>query len=463
MGARIALISASADRKNARSLWPHYGLVLLATVLRRAGYEAMVFDQSYLRCTPEEMVEHVRAFAPAVVGASLYTTHVERGSRLTQGLIRALPGVPVIAGGPHVSLYADSMRDSPFAALVCGEAEGTIVDVVRRVLEGQRPGKVVSGVTPGESIAEADFQWALGSADMAWLPIQLSRGCPFNCSFCEVKHVASRQIRYRGLARCLDEIEQGLKKRPKVHTVRIVDDCPTLNVARFKEFLRTYRARGIRACISIDNMRADTIDEELLVLMKECRTPHICLAVESGNPEVFRLIDKGETLEDIRRAAGLVRRQGIPLQLCFVVGLPGSTFEAEMDSLRLAKSLKPQIIHWNMFLPHRGTRAREWFVEHGTVFDELNCFSLQDYDLRFTLPAVESPEFTRRERLRAWTRCVLETASFLMTPLTIARALRTAVRLNLWSSIPRMFTALPGRFLMFSRLAIQRMKLSRGG
>jgi radical SAM superfamily enzyme YgiQ (UPF0313 family) len=458
MNGRIALVSINAGRKDTTSHWPHYGLVLLATKLREAGNEARVFDQSFLRESDDAFVKRVCDFAPDVAGFSLYTTHATRGLAMAKRLLGQLPRARALCGGPHVSLYADEVRGTDlFAALVRNEAETVISPLIERLLRDEAPGIVDGGPTAGHEIPAADFRLAAGHERMKWLPIQLSRGCPFNCCFCEVKKIASRMIRYRELEVCLEEIERNLAALPHAYSLSIVDDCPTLDRARFKEFLRRYIERGLRARISIDNMRADSVDEELLDLLKQCRTPHVCVAAESGNAEVFRMVDKGESLGDVIRAATLVRAKGLPLYMCFIIGLPGSTFAAEMDSLRLARSLKADYLYWNMFLPHRGTRARDWFAEHGTIFEEHDRFSVPDYNLRFSPPAVETPEFPRDERVRAYLKCVLETVSFVITPATLARAFALAVRYGLWSSIPVMLARMPRKAWFYARLLAARM------
>jgi anaerobic magnesium-protoporphyrin IX monomethyl ester cyclase len=457
MTARIALVSASAGRTDTVAQWPHYGLVLLATVLRKAGYDVAVHDQSFLEAGEEAFVAGVAATRPDLVGVSLYTTHASRGLRIASLLKDALPDARFVAGGPHASLYAPEVDGSGlFSAVVMGEAEGQIVEVVARTLAGERLGLVTGRPTEGLEIPGADYALAVGSERMAWMPIQLSRGCPFNCSFCEVKQIASRRIRYRDVDACLEEIAGSLARLRGVHTIRIVDDCPTLDRERFKEFLRRYSARKISARISVDNMRADSVDDELLSLLVKCRIPYVCIAVESGNPAVFRLVDKGESLDEVAEAARRVRRHGLPLYCCFVVGLPGSSFGAEMDSLRFAKTLRPDILYWNMFLPHRGTRAREWFGSHGTIFEEADRFSVPSNDLTFSLPATETPEFPREERIRAYLTCVLETVSFVMTPRALLRAVQLAHRYRLWGSFFVMLANLPAKVAVYARIALGR-------
>ncbi len=453
---RVALVSVNAARSDTNAHWPHYGLVLLATVLQREGHAVRVFDQSFLGEPDDAFAARVIAFRPDVVGLSLYTTHVTRGMKLARQLKDGLPAARFLAGGPHASLYAEEVAaEGLFGAVVRGEGESVIA---RLVADGSAAGVVDSPPTEGAAIPAADFTLADGHAGMRWVPIQLSRGCPFNCSFCEVKKIASRRIRYRDLDVCLAEIRASLVALPKAHTIRIVDDCPTLDRPRFKDFLRRYIASGMPARLSIDNMRADCVDEELLDLLKQCRIPYVCVAAESANPDVFRLVDKGEKIEEIVAAAQMVRRKGIPLYMCFVIGLPGSSFAAEMDSLRLAKRLKPDLVYWNMFLPHRGTRAREWFAEHGTIFDEADRFSVPAYDLTFSSPATESPEFSRDDRIRAYLTCVLETVSFVFTPRALVRAFSLAHRYRLWPSIPVMLVRLPWKFGVYARLMLGRLR-----
>ena len=66
--------------------------------------------------------------------------------------------------------------------------------------------------------------------------------------------------------------------------------------------------------------------------------------------------------------------------------------------------------------PHRGTRAREWFEEHGTLYGEEGFSSLVDYDLTMDEPVVETQDYTRWERKRAWIKATLQTGAFHFRP-----------------------------------------------
>jgi hypothetical protein len=143
--------------------------------------------------------------------------------------------------------------------------------------------------------------------------------------------------------------------------------------------------------------------------LKGAKCPSIGLGVESGCPEVFEKIGKGETLEEIRTAAKLIKKHGMPLSLCFVIGLEGDSLEKTKASIDLAKELKPDHIYWNMITPFKGTKIREWYDENGRVFDVVNHSSYVDGDFVCDEPCAESPEFNVEDRKKAYMMAILET------------------------------------------------------
>ncbi|MDH3366189.1 MAG: radical SAM protein, partial [Thermoplasmata archaeon] len=148
---------------------------------------------------------------------------------------------------------------------------------------------------------------------------------------------------------------------------------------------------------------------ETISLLKKAKCPSIGLGVESGCPEVFDKIGKGETLEEIRTAAKLTKEHGMTLSLCFVIGLEGDSLEKTKDSINFAKELKPNHIFWNMITPFKGTKIREWYDENGRVFDVIDHSSYVDGDFVCDEPCAESPEFGVDDRKKAYMMAILET------------------------------------------------------
>ncbi len=427
----VLLFNPYPARPEPNSQWPHYGLTLLASALAKRGHRALVVDYSFTPGAPRP--DHwIGQFSPDVVGISVYTAYVA-ASRSLIAEVRAATTVPLVLGGPHATLYADELLDASLGdVVVTGEADVAFPEHLEAIAKRQSPRRIDAAAPDAAEIPRADFSLGHGHEQMRYRPIQLSRGCPYGCSFCSVKCISTRQVRYRDLAACLSELADDLAARPGLRFVRIVDDCPTFDLPRFKRFLEGYMALKPRRPVHIDNLRADRLDDELIATLKRVGVDHLCLGVESGNPAVFAMVNKGETLDEIVDAARIIKRHGIRLYLCFVIGLPGATAEAEMDSIRLARRLKPNWMYWNLYQPHRGTKAREWFEEYGRLLNEEDTSSLIGLDLTTTAAPCDTAEFPADERRRTQVKAALLTGTYSLQPKHLPGVFRAVQTWSLW-------------------------------
>jgi radical SAM superfamily enzyme YgiQ (UPF0313 family) len=274
---------------------------------------------------------------------------------------------------------------------------------------------------------------------IATYPLVTSRGCPYACSFCAVGSITSRKWRPRDPADCAEEVAAARKRFPGLAGLKIGDDCPTARPEHLKELLRKLAEQQPPLALHVDNMRADRVDDELIELMQAAGASTVCLGVEHGNAEVFALVNKGETLEDIRRAAGIIKRHGLGLGLCFVIGLPGDTLQRTGDSIRLAKELAPDGIFWNVAHPFPGTPMYEWFREHGTLDPPRKYTSYDTHTLRCPEPVASTPEFTKWERQRAYFRVAVETDQYALTRQALGDLARGAFRYRVFGPAVRSF------------------------
>ncbi len=394
----------------------HLGLSLLSAKLRAAGHAVRVIDYAFLRSvrrlTPPTVAESITDFRPDVVGISVFTYLYAECQGLIEQVAQA-SAAPIVLGGPHLRLFPeDFANDRRIACVVRGEAERVIVDVVERVRAGGPPEIIEATIPSVEEIPPADLEAAWGVEDLAEYQIQLSRGCPFQCTFCNIHEIAGVKVRARSLPECLAEIIAARERFPRIRSVNLTDDCPTFDRERFKCFLRQYRDAHVGASLKVDNLRADGVDEELVRLYKAAGGVNICLGVESGDPEVLRLCRKNETLGEIEHAAHLVRQEGLALGLCFVIGLPGDTPERHRHSVELVRRLRPNYVYWNMCVPWPGTEIRKWYDAHGHVADPRGFSTLVSPAVQFGVPVCDSPFFPRDELIKAWLGANLETHAY---------------------------------------------------
>jgi len=431
---RKRVLLFNAKREKCEAISPHLGLAMLAGVLKSKGHDVLVVDYQLTHEAPSP-AEFVKSFRPDVVGVTLYTATMKEANEVIDEVSKF--DLPIMVGGPHATLYHEELAgDSRLDYIVIGEAENVIVDVVENAKPLEKPQLVRTTPPDPKLLPYPEFAF-YGREGITIYPMQTSRGCPNACSFCAVYLVSTRKWRPRDPETCVAELVKAKKDLPSLSSVIIFDDNPTVKKDHIRRFLGAYIRENINLTLTVVNMRADGLDEEIIALLKGAKCPSIGLGVESGCPEVFEKIGKGETLEEIRTAAKLIKKHGMPLSLCFVIGLEGDSLENTKASIALAKELKPDHIFWNMITPFKGTKIREWYDENGRVFDVVNHSSYVDGDFVCDEPCAESPEFGVEDRKKAYMMAILETNDNKLRLRHIPRLLPSVRRYKLYGDFLR--------------------------
>ncbi|UCD55974.1 MAG: cobalamin-dependent protein [Candidatus Hydrogenedentota bacterium] len=418
-----------------QSLTPHLGLAVLAARLEEAGHTVLVLDYSAERSTPA-ITHCLEEYHPDFVGITAVTS----GAAAVEGFVSQTAAwnrdAIIAVGGPHATLYPEELESVPrLSYIVRGEAEDRIAELVENAVPQSSPHVLACDRPPIQSFPIPSFRSFYNYQNITVYPLLTSKGCPFNCSFCSVHQIASRVWRARRVEDCIEEIRIARRYLPRLRHVRVIDDEPAVQGGRFQQFLGLFAQECRGLSLEIVNLRAKDITEEILGLMKRAGVFEVCFGVEHGSPAVFDEIDKGETLEDIERAAELVKQSGLFLRCCFIVGLPRDSYERTLESIRLAKRIKADFFHWNSFIPLRGTRAADWFKTHGRTFTTKERFSLPGSGGFFVPePCVETDEFSREEHKKAYVLAILETDSYIITPGGLVSMLQAMVRYKLYGS-----------------------------
>jgi len=383
---------------------PHSGLASLAAVLKQGRYEVKVADYHFSSNTPalEKILED---FKPDVAGISLFSCIVGKADKMI-GMIKDKK-IPLLCGGPHAASYSEELtKDARFDFIVIGEAESIISDLVENAVVNTVPRMIHAPLPDVAALPFPDYSSFYDNENILLYPLITSRGCPFNCSFCCVKLSNSKAWRPRPPAACIEELKEVSVRQPLVREVMIWDDNFSLDIRRAKEILRFYIAEGFKYKLHSANVRADKIDREFLLLLKDAGCEGVQFGVEHGDPEVFGHVGKGETLADIERGAELVNSCGMKLGCSFVIGLPYDTLKKTLASVRFAEKLKPDHVHWNILVPYKGTKVYEYFKKNGKIDDGRIPFTLQQNGLLFE-PNADTPEFTAEERKKAYLTALL--------------------------------------------------------
>ena len=379
---------------------PHYGLAMLAGVLKLSGHQVRVADYHYSCLTPsiEAILEE---FEPEVVGISMFSVTKAATNEIIHFIRQRYADIPIVCGGPHIACYYEDMvEDQRLDYIVIGEAEDSISDIVDRAKRETHPQVIRCQYPDINNLPLPDFTSFYRHEELRIYPLITSRGCPYGCTFCAVRIVNSRKWRHRAVSDCIEELRTAKDILPALKEIVIWDDMFNLVLERGKAVLRSLIEShiGLRLCNA--NFRADRVDDEMMTLLKEAGVEIVQLGAEHGDPEVFNFTNKGESLEDIRQAARLVKKHGMKLYLSFIVGLPGDNIHRTLKSIRFARSLNADRCLWNILVPYRGTAVYDWFIKKGRVDDSHIAYTLPNGRYNMA-PNADAPDFTAEERLIA--------------------------------------------------------------
>jgi radical SAM superfamily enzyme YgiQ (UPF0313 family) len=352
---------------------PRLGCLLLATMMRRRGWDVEVF------------VEELRAIhygivaAADIVAISTITSTAPRAYAIADK-VRGL-GIPVIMGGPHVTfLPEEALAHADF--VVRGEGEAALqafidawesggdysrvpnlsyVDGGRMVENPRMPreGDLDAIPFPDFSLLKADRK---PGRHVPPVPVMTSRGCPFDCSFCSVTGMFGKKYRHRSTANVIEELR--LYDRPG-QSVFFYDDNFTANRERAKELLEAMIRERFHLTWTTQ-VRADVArDLELVRLMKRAGCHTVYIGFESVSQRALDGMKKRQTVADLVEAARVLRRHRIGIHGMFVLGFDEDDWRTARKTVRFAKKARLSTTQFLILTPLPGSEFyRKMEAEH---------------------------------------------------------------------------------------------------
>jgi radical SAM superfamily enzyme YgiQ (UPF0313 family) len=123
------------------------------------------------------------------------------------------------------------------------------------------------------------------------------------------------------------------------------------------------------------------VDEETLSWMKKAGCSMVAYGVESGNQKGLDYLNKGTTVEQVRRAFGLTRKAGIKPMGYFVLGIPVETYDEEINTIEFAKDIQAAYAQFSVLSPTPGTKLYEDVIRMGW-YREVEAMNPMDKELK---------------------------------------------------------------------------------
>lgn len=177
-----------------------------------------------------------------------------------------------------------------------------------------------------------------------------TRGCVFNCSFCDTALWRNRW-RTRTPENIIAEIEE-VKKNYDIHWFRFPDDSLNLNKKWFVDFCEKIARCNIKWTML---SRSDTLDIEMLRLMKGSGCREVFFGLETGSQKLLDLMNKRITVEQNIKAIQMCRQVGIINCAYIMFGFPGEDEKTIEETKKFLLEARPDKSRLHQFIPVPGS------------------------------------------------------------------------------------------------------------
>ena len=371
--------------------YENLGVEYLSSSLKRAGhcvslvYNPLLFRDSTLNLPvlakwmdrDAELVDELVRLDPDLVAFSSVTDWFQWQVGIARAFKKRRTDTPVLFGGIHPTTAPEHVLHYREIDWLCiGDGEEALVELCASLESGVGPERIANfrgrtfsnqprSLNPDlDSLPFPDKALFYEKAPyfQSVYTIMASRGCPYNCTFCnnnalrKVYPEERSYVRRRSVANVLDELEQGLE-RFDYSAVLFEDDLFTGDIKRTREFCEGYRDRIRRPFVVETHPSTTRLDE--LDLLREAGCVQVEIGIQTMNAGTRRRIGRHESNRQIESALWALRRSRIPFFCDHIVGLPGDDLAHHLQALQLYNEVRPSRLNCFFLAFYPGTGAAD--------------------------------------------------------------------------------------------------------
>ena len=376
-----------------RGFNPPLGLLYLAGYLKKNsqhqvfGLDAQVEGLDY----DNDFKQRIEKINPDVVGITAMTftlidvlKTVDLVNQVEKNLNKK---IIIVLGGPHVYLFPEeTINLDNIDFIIKGEGELPFFNLLE-ALEKQKElsninglvykenGQVINNLVgdfidnldeipfPDRELLSIEKYNSLLGGNRIVTTMFTSRGCPFQCSFCDRPHLG-KKFRARSAQNIVDEMEECLKLG--IEEILVYDDTFTIDKQRTFDICDEIIKRDLKFVWDI-RARVDTVDEEVLKKLKQAGCARIHFGVEAGTEKILKVLNKGISLNQVEIAFKEANKLGIETLAYFMIGSPTETKEDINKTIKFAKKIKPDYAHITILTPYPATEIYRQALSQGVI------------------------------------------------------------------------------------------------
>jgi anaerobic magnesium-protoporphyrin IX monomethyl ester cyclase len=358
--------------------YPPLGLLYLSAYLKERGLSVEVYDSTFGdRC---ELQRKFQQSPHGVVG--IYTNLITRKAVLEIIGAAKRSGWAVILGGPESANYARQYLAAGADVVVVGEGEATLAEVIARLpARGVHRLHDVKGIVftdEGGTMLQTPERARISDLDALPLPdreaidhdkylgvwrthhgassinLITARGCPYRCTWCS-HAVYGYSHRRRSPGNVADEV-RWIIERYAPDQLWYADDVFTISHPWLERYGAELARRGLPRLPFETITRADRLQSENAVAMlRGLGCYRIWLGSESGSQKILDAMERGVTVEQVRRATRLAQQHGIEVGMFLMWGYEGEQVEDIAATVEHVRESNPDIFLTTVAYPIKGT------------------------------------------------------------------------------------------------------------
>jgi radical SAM superfamily enzyme YgiQ (UPF0313 family) len=294
-------------------------------------------------------------------------------------------GATVVVNGSDASDHAPDYLQHGFQCVLLGEAEWTLLEVVRQLLGGIAPDLPrIPGIAyldvqtrelvrtagrplmrdldplpfPARDLIDIDpYRAAWKSAHGFFsLNIVSSRGCPYHCNWC-AKPIYGNSFAIRSPLKVAEEMGR-LKYDFGAEHLWFADDIFGLRPKWVSEFATAVEELKAEIPFKMQS-RVDLMTVDTVRALRRAGCAEVWMGAESGSQKILDAMEKGIRVDEIAQARENLRREGIRACYFLQFGYPGETWEDILETVRLVRETRPDDIGVSVSYPLPGTKFFE--------------------------------------------------------------------------------------------------------